>query len=87
VPISAVSQKICDAFGLNPLNTISSGALLITVKQSSSQPVCAALQEIGIPCAVIGTVQEGPSQVWNNSAGQRRLLHRPIRDDITKAYE
>jgi hydrogenase maturation factor len=91
-PISPVSQKICDAFGLNPLNTISSGALLLTVKQTSTQPVCAALQQIGIPCAVIGTVQEGPRQVWDVSSWdvsspQRRLLPRPTRDDITKAYE
>jgi len=32
-------------------------------------------------------VKSGPPQVWDVSAGARRLLPPPGRDEITKAYE
>ncbi|MCE5207584.1 MAG: AIR synthase family protein [Chloroflexi bacterium] len=87
IPVSQITQKICAVFDLNPLNTISSGALLITAKSNDARQVCSALQASGSPCTIIGKVQKGPVMVWDTSGGERSLLPRPIRDDITKAYE
>lgn len=87
IPISEISQKICDAFNLNPLNTISSGALLLTTRSDDAQDVCSALRASGSSCNVIGRVLDGPVQVMDSAGGTCRLLPRPARDDITKAYE
>jgi hydrogenase expression/formation protein HypE len=87
IPISDISAKICAEFGLDPLYTISSGALLLTVKAESAGAVCDAIRAAGSACTIIGVVKSGPPQVWDVSAGARRLLPPPGRDEITKAYE
>ncbi len=87
LPIPALAAQVCEIFALNPLNTISSGALLLAVEENDSVAICHALQVEGIACTVIGYVEEGAPQVWNLHEGERRLLPRPERDEITKAYE
>lgn len=58
LPITPETQQLCDLFNLNPLGVISSGALLIGVSASNAQPVCQAIQNAHIPCAIIGQVKE-----------------------------
>ncbi len=87
IPISEISSKICSVFQLNPLNTISSGALLMTARAEDAQQICEAVRAIGSECTVIGHVLPGKCQVWDTAGGRRALLPRPTRDDITKAYE
>ena len=87
VPIPDLARKVCDAFGLDPLAAIASGALLLTVQREDVSAVCKGLEKEGIPCAEIGDVKEGPPQVWINDDGQRRLLERPLRDEIARLFE
>lgn len=87
MPVSEISQKVCAAFSLNPLNSISSGALLLTTKADDALKVCSAMHDAGLSCTVIGRVLDGPIAVYNTASGGRSLLPRPARDDITKAYE
>ena len=87
VIVPALSQRICDVFGLDPLSTIASGALLMTVKQEDALRVAGALEEDGIACSVIGRVVAGEPQVWVDSHKTPRLLDYPTRDEITRAYE
>lgn len=87
VPVSSLSARICDVFGLDPLATIASGALLLTVSPQDAEPVCRALGEAGIACAEIGTVETGPVDVWRKTSGGRSRWPRPEQDEIGKAYE
>ena len=44
IGIPEISQKICQAYNIDPLATIASGALLMAVEASDSQPIQDALQ-------------------------------------------
>jgi hydrogenase maturation factor len=87
IPIPPLARKICAHFDLDPLATIASGALLLACHPDDAQDISAALAESGIACAMIGTVERGEPQVWQNADGGRALLPRPEGDEITKVYE
>jgi hydrogenase maturation factor len=87
IPISSISMKICTAFDIDPLKTIASGALLLTCPSVDAPLICAALQNEGIHCVEIGTIQDGAVQVWQKISGNRILLHRPERDEIARVFE
>jgi hydrogenase expression/formation protein HypE len=87
IPISSISRKICTALEINPLATIASGALILTAPPGDAPLICKALQEEGIRCVQVGSVEAGPSQVWQETAGNRTLLHFPERDEITRVFE
>jgi hydrogenase maturation factor len=87
VPVPPLARKICAIFGLNPLATIASGALLMTAASTDAPAIIAALQTDGIACTQIGLVKEGPMGVWIPQPGQQVPLPRPQRDDIARVYE
>jgi len=87
VPIPALCARVCAAFGLDPLATIASGALLLTASQTAAPAIKQALAEAGIDCAIIGRVQEGPAAVWQETATGVRPLPRPQQDEIGRVYE
>lgn len=87
VPIPPLSARICRAFDLDPLATIASGSLLLTVPAPDAPPICQALEQAGIPCADIGVVEAGPFSVWQQTEAGRAILLRPERDEITRAFE
>lgn len=87
VPVAPLSARICRAFGLDPMATIASGALLLTAPESDTGKICRALTAEGISCTEIGSVGEGPAMVWQVNNGSLSPLHRPNRDEIGKAYE
>jgi hydrogenase maturation factor len=86
VIIPPLAARVCAAFNLDPLATIASGALLLTVASYDAPAVKAALDEAGIPCASIGYVTEGPPQV-RQPPPALQLLPRPERDEIARIYE
>jgi len=86
VPVSALSARMCAAFGLDPLATIASGALLLTARPADAPAILDALNAAGVPGTEIGYVAAGPPQVWHGGAGERHLLPRPPRDEITRLY-
>jgi hydrogenase expression/formation protein HypE len=85
--IPPISMKICEAFRINPLETIASGALLLTCPPNHAPSICDALQDEGIDCAEIGIVKDGSAQVWQEISGSRTLLQRPERDEIARVIE
>jgi len=87
VPVPSLSARICDAFGLDPLATIASGALLLTVDPEDVGPIRRALDEASITCAEIGEVEAGDVNVWQKTTGGRSRWPRPEQDEIGKAYE
>jgi hydrogenase maturation factor len=84
VLISPLSKKICQAFEIDPMMTIASGALLLTCSPESAQPICQSLQAEGIPCADIGTVLDGDPTVQRKKSGGTLPLRRPKRDEIAR---
>ena len=81
-------QILCQHYGLDPLSSIASGALLIAATTESSDQIVAALEGKGISAAVIGEViAHAEPKVTLNSAGRKRELPQPARDEITKLFE
>ncbi len=85
IPISALSKKICAQFGINPMNTISSGALLMTTAAADSSKIIAALDAAGIRCAKIGSVTDKPvADVHDQTTGNS--IPWPERDEIAGIF-
>lgn len=87
VPIPPLAERVCRAFELDPLGTIASGALLLTVSPESAGAVQGALQREGIACAEIGRIEAGAPQVEVEKNGRIDLLPKPVRDEIARLYE
>lgn len=86
VPVPELAAQVCRAFGLDPLASIASGALLLTVVPDEADAVRRALEAAAIPCAVIGEVRPGPAGVWLAGAGGYHPLKVPQRDEIARVY-
>jgi hydrogenase expression/formation protein HypE len=87
VPIPPLAARVCQAFGLDPLNAIASGALLFTATASDAPRIRRAIEAAGITCAEIGEVADGPAAVWHTGATGREPLPCPVRDAIAQIYE
>ena len=87
IPIPDLALRVCTAFGLDPLATIASGALLLTVTAVTAPQIQQALEAAGIACVQIGEVVAGETAVWQTTPGGRILLPRPTRDEIGRVYE
>ena len=83
VPVPDLARRACAAFGIDPLQTIASGALLLAAVPEDALGIRAALEREGIPCAEIGWVEAGEAGVWQ---ANERPFARPLRDDIAKVY-
>ena len=87
VPVSPLSGRICQAFELDPLACISSGALLLTTPLEDVDVIRQALTREGITCARIGYIERGPPSVYSESRSRRKKLIRPERDEITRVFD
>ncbi len=85
--IPPLSARICEVFGLDPLGTIASGALLLAVKPASSGAVLHALKAAGISAAEIGVVVAGEAEVLVNQKGKFRPQQRFDHDEIGRVYQ
>ncbi|PKN85941.1 MAG: AIR synthase [Chloroflexi bacterium HGW-Chloroflexi-8] len=87
VMCSDLSRKICAHFKIDPINSISSGSLLMTVDPNFSENIINELKNNGIQCSIIGTVISEGSNVEIENFRGRNVLIRPDQDDITKVYK
>jgi hydrogenase maturation factor len=85
VPVPEPCRRVCEAFGIDPLETIASGALLLTTPSSDAAGIRRALEAAGIACADIGEVGEGPARVERAEDGTP--FSWPERDGIARAFE
>lgn len=83
IPVTELSSEICKAFSIDPLKTISSGALLMTAKPEHAEEICSSMAENGIQCTIIGEVTYGPASLSDKG----EYLERPLRDEICRLYE
>jgi hydrogenase expression/formation protein HypE len=86
VHIPDIARRVCQVFGIDPLGSIASGALLICVPQRDAKTVCEALRMEGISCAEIGKIIEGPSEVWEASVSEKKRLRLPDQDEIGRVF-
>ena len=78
---------LCNEFGLNPLASIASGALLMTTAGSDAAIVQSTLESEGISCSLIGRAiaAERPVVHWH-ADGNVGLLQYPQQDEITRLF-
>lgn len=87
VHIYEESRILCQAFGLDPLGVIASGALLLATPPSDLANLQKAFREASIPIQVIGEIKEGPARVLAREGKRVKKLELFPRDEILKIYE
>ena len=85
LPISDLTMMVCALLDLDPMRLISSGSMLICVKQEKWEPLKAAFSEAGIEASVIGSIkppEHGIMLVMKN--GEKEIVGPPGPDEIYK---
>jgi len=80
-------RELCAAFGLDPLGTIASGALLMTLAPAEAGIVIHALAREGIDCHFIGQVVPREQGVTLVDGSRQAPLPMFPQDEITKLYQ
>ena len=82
------TSKICAHFGVDPLQLISSGALLVVAQEDKAEQIISELSKVSIEASIIGEIVE-PEHGRNlvTKAGQKTKLVRPDSDHLWKALE
>jgi len=86
IPISKVTEKVCQSYGIDPLRLISSGSMLIIAPpEENSHKIEKAMQEAGIRLTLIGTVtDESEGLTLVSSDGEKSIIEPPESDEIYK---
>lgn len=81
------AERLCREFGLDPLGTIASGALLLTLAPGDAATVLHACARDGIACAFIGQVLARENGVVLVEEGRARPMPAFPQDEITKLFK
>lgn len=80
VPVHPVTKKICTCLGVDPLRLISSGSMLIAIKDGNG--LCSELEKVGIKATVIGKITPKDFICYRN--GKAEVLCEPDTDELYK---
>ena len=86
IPILEEASLLCNAYGLDPLGTIASGALLIAAPPEDAMRIHQALVKNGIGCAVIGRFVSPLEGVLLKEGRELRPLPQFVHDEITRLF-
>ncbi|HSM23705.1 MAG TPA: AIR synthase family protein [Anaerolineaceae bacterium] len=86
IPVSNLARKICDHFSINPINSISSGALLFTAQPEYKERIMKLLNDNSIHISEIGVVLDNGVRVESHDQKGKTLLPHPQQDEITKVF-
>lgn len=86
IAILPEGDRLCREFGLDPLGTIASGALLLTLAPSDAALVLDAFAREGIACAVVGQVVPKEEGVLLVEYGRAKPMPIFPQDEITKLF-
>lgn len=86
IPIADETRQLCRALNLDPLGVIASGSLLIAVAPDAAPPICAALQQAGIPCTAIARAVPPDYGLILRSEQGSLPLPRFDQDEITRLF-
>jgi hydrogenase maturation factor len=84
--VSEETRKICAHFGIDPLQLISSGCLLIIAEKGKTEEIVSRLSQNDVPVSVIGEVTKpelGRKMV--SKTGKKVKLVRPVSDHLWTA--
>jgi hydrogenase maturation factor len=88
IPISHETVEICRYFKIDPLQLISSGALLISAKPRSANTIIRSLLRSGIQASIIGHFLENPKERFMvRKDGKAQTLPRPISDHLWQVIQ
>lgn len=77
------TAKICKFFQIDPLQLISSGALLVSAKPESANAIIESLKQKGISASVIGEFSKNSDdRSIIRKDGKKHVLPRPLSDDL-----
>jgi len=76
--------ELSKIFNLNPMNTISSGSLLLTIKENTSLDLINYLRKNKIKCEIIGNITKNKNLVVKGQSGKDRPLIYSETDEILK---
>jgi len=80
------TQKICDHFGVDPMQLIGSGALLIIANQDKADQIIKNLADNAIQASIIGEVTKAKfGRNLITKTGEKTELVRPANDHLWKA--
>ncbi|MEM2975502.1 MAG: AIR synthase family protein [Candidatus Bathyarchaeia archaeon] len=88
IPLHPETEVMCQALGIDPLRTISSGTLIISAESQKAEEIVSSLKQEGIKAAVIGKVlnrKKGAYIVRKN--GTKLDLSKPVKEELWKALE
>jgi hydrogenase expression/formation protein HypE len=86
LPVLPETAQLCQAFDLDPLGVIASGALLMAVPHDEVKAIQRALEAEDIPAFEIGRVVEKAAGVTLLTAKGRQMLPRFARDEIARLF-
>ena len=86
IPILEEAVLLCGAYGLDPLGTIASGALLIATPPEDALQIQQALQANNLGCAAIGRIVPPSEGVLLDDGSRLQPLPQFVRDEITKLF-
>jgi hydrogenase maturation factor len=86
IPVADLSRRLCTAFGLDPLGTLASGALLATSAPENVQPLLRLWTRLGRDAAIIGRVLTQEEGLWAVQNGRRSPFPTFAVDEITKLW-
>jgi hydrogenase expression/formation protein HypE len=87
IPVWPECAALCAEFGLNPLGTIASGALLIAVSSDCTSELLAVYHEAKVDCAVVGHVTLADEGLKLRTKASVVDLPRFDQDEITRLFE
>jgi hydrogenase maturation factor len=88
IRVAPETKAICEAFGIDPLKMLGSGALLIAAEQGKAGEIISALKEVGIEASIIGevtSIEEGRWVLYED--GSREELLPQDQDHVYKVLD
>lgn len=82
IPVSPVTEKICSAFGIDPLRLISSGSMMMMVAGENTEKMEKAMSDAGIKLTKIGIVTDIEQGLTLISNKGKEEIEPPGSDEI-----
>lgn len=86
IPIPPESAILCREFGLDPLGTIASGAILMTAAHADAGHLAAILAAAGYPTARIGSVTPASEGLIARRSGRPVPWPLFAADEVTRLF-
>jgi len=86
IPIYKETKAICQALKIDPLKTISSGALIIAAHPEKAEKILTALKGKGIHAAIVGRVVDRKEGIFIiRKDGTRLDISKPVKEELWRA--